>query len=281
MITTKHKQICGLVMSLFAGTSAIGLSASGSSTPNAADTLASTATQTAVSCDETMKTSFVPDAGTKDTLVKAFKKGDPILLSGTPGATTPVASNDVCVVKLLVGPGSPGAAGAPSTSAGIGIEIWLPAPARWNNRIHIKGGGGWAGSAEGDPAQLAGGGARGGAGELSPSVTAMEEGAVSASTDTGHASNPPSLDASFAINPDGTINTILWKDFSERGIHEMAVKTKALVKAYYGGEAKYAYWNVFSTGGRQDLKEAQANPADFDGILAGAPAINWSKFSTT
>ena len=104
---------------------------------------------------------------------------------------------------------------------------------------------------------------------------------MSASTDTGHTSSPPSLDASFAMNPDGTINTTLWKDFAERGIHEMAVKTKALAKAYYGKDARYAYWNGFSTGGRQGLKEAQANPADFDGILAGAPAINWSKFIVT
>lgn len=37
----------------------------------------------------------------------------------------------------------------------------------------------------------------------------------------------------------------------------------------------------FSTGGRQALKEAQANPQDFDGILAGAPAINWTRFITS
>ena len=39
--------------------------------------------------------------------------------------------------------GNPGPAGAPSTSAGIGIEVWLPAKAAWNNRIHALGGGGW------------------------------------------------------------------------------------------------------------------------------------------
>lgn len=104
----------------------------------------------------------------------------------------------------------------------------------------------------------------------------MTEGAVSASTDTGHAVGS----GSFAMNPDGTINSVLWRDFSERGIHEMAVKTKALTKAYYGRDARYAHWDGFSTGGRQGHKEAQANPADFDGILAGAPAFNWTKFIT-
>src|SRR5207248_2189251 len=33
-----------------------------------------------------------------------------------------------------------------------------------------------------------------------------------------------------------------------------------------------------STGGRQGLSEAQRYPADFNGVLAGAPAIDWTKF---
>jgi feruloyl esterase len=225
-----------------------------------------------------MKTAFAPDANTKVTLVKSFKKGDALLLSGTASATTVTASNDVCMVKLNVGPGNPGPADAPSTVPGIGIEIWLPTPANWNNRIHVKGGGGWQGTAESSLTALAGA-TSSSAG--APATTAMVEGAVSATTDTGHVgANFSSRDASWAMNPDGTINTTLWKDFSERAIHEMALKTKALAKAYYGKEAKYSYWNGFSTGGRQAHKEAQVNAADFDGILAGAPAFNWTKFIT-
>ena len=64
----------------------------------------------------------------------------------------------------------------------------------------------------------------------SPASTAMVEGAVSASTDTGHANTANG--GSFAMNPDGIINTVLWKDFAQRGIHEMAVKTKPLTQAY-------------------------------------------------
>jgi feruloyl esterase len=51
-------------------------------------------------------------------------------------------ANDVCVVKLNVGHRNPGPAGAPSTSPGIGIEVWLPSASNWNNRIHVMGGGG-------------------------------------------------------------------------------------------------------------------------------------------
>ncbi|MES2257135.1 MAG: tannase/feruloyl esterase family alpha/beta hydrolase [Pseudomonadota bacterium] len=230
--------------------------------------------QAPLACDESMKTAFAPDANTKVLLVKSFKKGDPLLLSGTAGASTPKADNDVCVVKLNVGPGHAGPADAASTSPGIGIEVWLPALASWNNRIHVKGGGGWAGGVQGSLTALAGVSSSSAG---SPAATAMLEGAVSASTDTGHTIG----NGSFAMNPDGTVNTVLWQDFSERGIHEMAVKTKALAKAYYGRDAKYSYWDGFSTGGRQGHKEAQANPADFDGILAGAPAFNWTKFITT
>jgi hypothetical protein len=224
--------------------------------------------QKLLACDDTMKNDFHPDSLTTVLLVRAFAKGDALTL-GTPAPTTPIAANDVCVVKLLVGPGNPGPAGAPSTSPGIGIEVWLPAPANWNRRIHVSGGGGWAGGNHLSLTALAGLGG--------PSSIATLEGAVGASTDTGH-SGPGG--GSFAMNPDGSINTVLWDDFSRRGIHEMAVKTKQLTKAYYGKAQKYAYWDGFSTGGRQGHKLAQAHPDDFDGILAGAPAFNWTRFIT-
>lgn len=226
----------------------------------------------ALTCDESMKTAFKPDADTTVLLVKAFRKGDPVLLSGSAGASTPTAANDMCLVKLNVGPGNPGPADAPSTSPGIGIEIWLPTAGNWNSRIHVLGGGGWAGGAQRSLTAI---------GDASAATVAGVEGAVSATTDTGHLSNAASPGGSFAIKPDGTINTALWRDFSERSLHEMAVKTRALAKAYYGRDARYAYWDGFSTGGRQGMKEAQAHPEDFDGILAGAPAMHWSKFQTS
>lgn len=223
-----------------------------------------------LSCDDTMKDEFRPDSLTTVLLVKGFKKGESLALSGTPATPAPpVAASDVCVVKLLVGPGNPGPAGAPSTSAGIGIEVWLPTRANWNRRIHVMGGGGWAGGVQTSLTLLAGAGG--------PATVATTEGAVSANTDTGHAITGT---GSFAMNPDGTINTVLWRDFARRGIHQMAVKTKELTKAYYGRHAKYAYWDGFSTGGRQGHKLAQVHPHDFDGILAGAPAINWTRFIT-
>jgi feruloyl esterase len=226
-----------------------------------------------LTCDDSLKMAFRPDAETQVLLVKSFKMGEPLRLSGTVTTKDPVAANDMCLVKLLVGPGNPGPVGAPSTSAGIGIEVWLPSPSKWNDRIHVQGNGGWAGGPQATLTSL----------ELRPTALpawtiAGVEGAVSASTDTGHTAE---RSGAFAMNPDGTINQAGWRDFAHRSIHEMAVKTKALTAAYYGRPAKWAYWRGASTGGRQGLKLAQAYPTDFNGIIANWPAVNWSRFVTS
>src|SRR5262249_22254030 len=56
----------------------------------------------------------------------------------------------------------------------------------------------------------------------------------------------------------------------------MTLKAKAVVEAFYGRPAHHAYWNGCSEGGRQGMMEAQRYAADYDGILAGAPAMNTS-----
>jgi hypothetical protein len=240
----------------------------------------------ALGCDPGLKTAMSSNADTKVLLVKQFKQGEPLLLTGgpdtsargagvegAPTATPPTAAIDLCMVKLLVGPGNPGPSGAPSTSAGIGIEVLLPSHDKWNQRIRAYGNSGWAGTSQTSLSSVA-------SNDLHAAAAA--KGFVVATSDNGHVGAPPlpEIDPSFAMNPDGSINTAGWWDFSERSLHEVAEKTKALTKLYYGGEHRYAYWDGFSTGGRQGLKLAQVFPNDFDGILVGAPAINWSKYHT-
>jgi feruloyl esterase len=217
-------------------------------------------------CDDTMKTAFKPDANTNVVLVKAYKQGDPLALSGTTG-TPPNAAADLCLVKMVVGPGfQDTSATAPSTSPGIGIEVWLPTTTAWNNRIQNLGGGGWAGGNQASTTLI---------GNTGAAATAATGYAVG-TTDTGHSIG----NGSFAMKQDGSINTTLWTDFAERSLHELALKTKALVQGYYGKAAQLAYWNGCSTGGRQGYKIAQNHPGDYNGYLVGAPAFNWTKFIT-
>ncbi len=231
---------------------------------------------TALTCDDSMIATFKPDANTTITLVKAFKKGDALALSGTPASPAPpVALNDMCLVKMTIGPGNPGPASAPSTSSGIHVEMWLPAPANWNKRIHNITLGGFGGNAViGDTTRITSG--------TAPYLTgvtwgiAMNEGAVSAVNDGGH--SDPAGTGSFAMNPDGTINTTLWTDLSTRATHEMTLKSKALVAAYYLNPQNFAYVDGCSGGGRQGFAEAQSFPNDYNGILAGAPSIAQTRF---
>jgi feruloyl esterase len=135
----------------------------------------------------------------------------------------------------------------PSSDSDIKVEMWLPA-AGWNGKLQAVGNGGWAGVIS-YPALAA----------------AVAAGYAGVSTDTGHVGGT----ASFALgHPEKLI------DLSYRSQHEMTVKAKSVIEAYYGMPAKASYWNGCSQGGRQGLAEAQRYPDDFDGIIAGAAAWN-------
>jgi hypothetical protein len=104
----------------------------------------------------------------------------------------------------------------------------------------------------------------------------IREGYSTAATDCGHTG--PADTGNWALNSDGTLNEALITEFASAGIHNMSVVGKAVTKAFYTRQAGYSYFNGCSTGGREGLMEAQRYPADYNGIVAGAPAINWTKF---
>jgi hypothetical protein len=56
----------------------------------------------------------------------------------------------------------------------------------------------------------------------------------------------------------------------------MTLKAKAIIEAFYGAHPRRSYFASCSDGGREALMEAQRFPADYDGILAGAPANYWT-----
>jgi feruloyl esterase len=139
------------------------------------------------------------------------------------------------------------AALTPTPDSHIEMELWLPAE-NWNGKFLAVGNGGWAGTIS-----------------LSAMASALKEGYATASNDTGHKGGS----AQFALgHPEKLI------DFGYRAMHEMAMKSKAIVSAFYDRGPRLSYYNGCSTGGRQGMMEAQRYPDDFDGIIAGAPVYN-------
>ncbi|MFN6997259.1 MAG: hypothetical protein ACK4PH_23945, partial [Aquincola tertiaricarbonis] len=104
------------------------------------DTPAPAPAPVVLACDDTLKAHALA-ADTTILDVKAFAAGTPL----TAANNAPTAAADLCRVKLVVGPGNAGPADAPSTSSGIGVEIWLPAKTAWNQKYVAVGGGGWQG----------------------------------------------------------------------------------------------------------------------------------------
>ncbi len=143
-----------------------------------------------------------------------------------------------------------------TTDPAVNFEVWLPAD-DWNGKFHTSGNGGMAGVIS--YAAMAG---------------ALERGYAAASTDTGHVRpGTDGFDASWALErPD------LVEDFGHRSIHLTAVHGKAITEAFYGDAPNYAYYVGCSKGGQQGMMEAQRYPDDFDGLVVGDPAHNWTSF---
>jgi feruloyl esterase len=138
----------------------------------------------------------------------------------------------------------------------IRFELWLPP--EWNGRFLGVGNGGYTGAIN-YPALSLG----------------LARGFASASTDTGHQTPTGFFDDSWvAGHPDRVEN------FGHRAHHLLADRAKRIVRAFYGRPAEFAYYDGCSSGGWQGLTEAQRYPADYDGIVAGAPANNFIRLQT-
>jgi hypothetical protein len=144
----------------------------------------------------------------------------------------------------------------PSSDSEIRIELWLPLEP-WNGRLQTIGNGGFAGEI-----QYHG---------LAESVL---QNYAALGTDTGHVGSP--VDASWALNHPEKI-----KDFAYRAIHVTIEVGKAATKAFFGKAPQHSYFAACSNGGRQALVEAERYPDDYDGIIAGAPANDWTHLLTT
>jgi feruloyl esterase len=142
----------------------------------------------------------------------------------------------------------------PTSESHILFEVWMPLE-NWNGKFAGVGNGGWAGTisfgALGDQ---------------------LRRGYATASTNTGHEAAPGLNMARFAHErPEQLV------DFAYRAHHETAARAKTVLQELYGKPAERAYFIGCSSGGYEGLMAAQRFPADYDGIVAGAPANNWTR----
>jgi hypothetical protein len=169
--------------------------------------------------------------------------------SATTGSTA--STVDICLIEMTYT--HPGQNDLINTWIGLPLEA-----SGWNTRFLMDGGGGWV------------------AGGEDVILEPLMSGYSSSSTDGGH--NTSVSTADWGLTSEGNTNwPALW-DFASVALVEAAVLGKMATETYYGLAPKYSYWNGCSTGGRQGHMMAQQHPELFDGIVGGAPAINWDKF---
>lgn len=133
----------------------------------------------------------------------------------------------------------------------VRFEFWMPK--QWNKKLLAVGNGGLAGSIA-----------------FGAMVKPLRRGYATSSTDTGHVGD--ATDGAWAL---GHYERVF--DFADRAVHVMAEADKIVLQAYYGVRPEHSYFNGCSQGGHEALIEAQRYPEDFDGIIAGDPANNWTR----
>ena len=134
-------------------------------------------------------------------------------------------------------------------SPAIRFEVWLPLTG-WNGKFEGTGNGGYAGAIV--YRELADG---------------VRRHYAVADTDMGHRSTLPDP-GSWALG-----HPQLVMDQGYRAQHETALEAKVIVRAFYRTKPRHSYFVGCSSGGWQALTEAQRYPREYDGIIAGAPAM--------
>ncbi|KAG7396951.1 Tannase and feruloyl esterase [Phytophthora boehmeriae] len=216
------------------------------------------------------RTGLKSETSTSQTEVTSTTQSSPVQQTSSDSATSlavvePVAAcSDLLAVDLtdIGGSGSNITAAEETDSDGItycsvtgeyppatGWQVMLPM-ANWTQRYMQVGCGGLCGSISIRP----------GAADGSAQVSNGEF--VLASTDMAGGT-----DGEFGLDEDRRVA------FAYLAVHQTALTSKKLIKAFYGQEAAYSYFNGCSDGGREAVMEAIRYPNDFDGIIAGAPAM--------
>ncbi|ESK89049.1 feruloyl esterase b precursor [Moniliophthora roreri MCA 2997] len=155
------------------------------------------------------------------------------------GPNTQLVSVDICRISLTV---------ATSASSRIRMEAWLPR--NWTGRFLSTGNGGLGGCIQYNDMAY---------------TTSLGFATVGANNGHDGATGAPFLNAPEVV-----------ADFAYRSVHTNAVIGKQITELFYGIPHTKSYYLGCSTGGRQGLKSVQDFPEDFEGVVAGAPAVDWN-----
>jgi feruloyl esterase len=145
----------------------------------------------------------------------------------------------------------------------VKFELRLPMQG-WNGKFYMAGCGGFCGQVVTDRV-----------GFTNNLNYGLKRGYAAATTDSGH-EGVDSTDAIWAKN-----NRRAEIDWGYRSIHEVARVSKALIHLVYRRPPKVSYFAGCSTGGRQAVMEALRYPNDFDGLISGAPALDYTGLVAT
>ncbi len=211
----------------------------------AAVLMTATAANAATGCAELMRIAL---PGTSATITAAAEvpSGPIPAAPGAPLTTGQLPAN--CRVDGVIG------AHMGRDGRAYGIRFALAMPEKWNGRLLYQGGGGLNGSVQAPVGATAAG-----------DTPALARGFAVVSSDSGH--EGAVFDASFFSDQQAAL------DFLNQSIGKVMAVARPLVVAHYGKGAAHSYFVGCSTGGREAMISAQRYPNEFDGIVAGSPAM--------
>jgi hypothetical protein len=202
------------------------------------------------------------------TLVLAADRCADLLKFAIPGGTIEKAQ-EVPAGPMAAPPGAPPMAGTLPAHCRIdgvigahtgrdgkayGIRFAVAMPTQWNGRLVYQGGGGLNGSVQSPIGAVAAG-----------DTPALARGFAVVTSDSGH--EGAVFDGSFMADQQAAL------DFLYQSIGKVMAAARPLIAAHYGNAAAHSYFVGCSTGGREAMISAQRYPLEFDGIVAGAPAM--------
>jgi feruloyl esterase len=139
----------------------------------------------------------------------------------------------------------------------MNFSVWMPDA--WNGRFVMGGQGGFAGVVESQAIGM---------------MDGLRKGYATAGTDTGHTGTVAG--AAWAL---GDMERIV--NYAHLAVHRVTEVGKAAVKANYGRAPEKSYFAGCSNGGREALMAAQRYPTDYDGIITGAPVVDFTGVAAT